>query len=79
MNHLKYFENFKFNNITMDDVIKCIKNNGFIYTDIVKDLPNFDKKIAISPLSIDDDGLITATIDGQEYEIDLENVIKIDI
>ncbi len=78
MKHLKYFEAFKFNNITVEDVVKCIKNNGFIYTDIVKDLPNFDKEIAISPRSIDNDGLITATIDGKEYEIDLNNVIKID-
>jgi hypothetical protein len=83
MKRLKLFEDFKLNNeegelITVDDIIKCIKNNGVIYTSIVKDYPNNNPEEPINPVSIDDDGLITVDIDGSEYNVDLKDVEKID-
>ena len=36
MKYIKLFEDFKFKNITQDDIIHCIKNNGYIYTKIIK-------------------------------------------
>ena len=60
------------------DIIDCIQSNGFIYATIVKDLPDNDPDMAINPMSVDDDGLITVEIDGSEYEVDLKNVEKIE-
>jgi len=82
MKRLKLFEDFKFNNeqgelITIDDIIKCIKNNGVIYATIINDYPENDPEDPINPLSIDDDGLITVDIDGSEYTVDLKDVEKI--
>lgn len=76
MKHLKCFEDFKQNNITIEDVIKCIDNNGFIETDIVKGLPDNPNE-PIRPVSIDDSGEITVEIEGSFYEVDLGNVLKI--
>lgn len=83
MKRLKLFEDFKLNNeegelITLDDIIKCIKNNGVIYTSIVKDYPDNNSEEPINPVSIDDDGLITVDIDGSEYNVDIKDVEKID-
>jgi len=83
MKRLKLFEDFKLNNeegelITVDDIIKCIKNNGVIYTSIVKDYPDNNPEEPINPVSIDDDGLITVDIDGSEYNVDIKDVEKID-
>lgn len=83
MKRLKLFEDFKLNNeegelITVDDIIKCIKNNGVIYTSIVKNYPNNNPEEPINPVSIDDDGLITVDIDGSEYNVDIKDVEKID-
>lgn len=76
LKYLKIFEDFKQNNITIDDVIKCIDNNGFIETDIVKGLPDNPDE-PIRPVSIDDNGEITVEIEGSFYEVDLEDVLKI--
>lgn len=78
MRYLKFFDSFKYKNFTIEDIINCIQSNGFIYTAIVKNLPDNDPNMAIKPMSVDDDGLITARIDGSEYEIDLKNVDKIE-
>lgn len=83
MKWIKLFEDFKQNNeegtlITQDDIIKCIKKRGVIYATIVKEYPNNDPKDPITPVDIDEDGLITVDIDGKKYSIDLKNVEKIE-
>ena len=78
MKHLKFFEAFKYKNFTIQDIINCIKSKGFIYASIVNNLPDTDPDMAINPMSVDDDGLITVEIDGKEYEVELRNVEKIE-
>ncbi len=87
MKKLKTYENFtknqKKNNIegnliTIDDIIDCIKNNGKVYATIIKDLPNNNPGKAVSPVSIDDDGLVTVEYDGNEYEVSLKNIESIE-
>ena len=34
--------------------------------------------MALNPMSVDDDGLITVEVDGKEYEVELKNVEKIE-
>lgn len=79
MIYIKTFENFKVKNITEDDVIECIKNGGYIYSTIIRNFPENDPEEPLKALSIDEDGLITIEFDGNEYEVDLKNVEKIDI
>ena len=76
LKYLKIFEDFKQNNITVEDIIKCIENDGFLETDIVKDLPD-NPESHIRPVSVEDNGEITVEIDGSLYEVDLKNVKKI--
>jgi hypothetical protein len=83
MKYLKLFEDFKNNNeegtlITMDDVIKCIKDNGSIYATIVHNFPDNDPEEPLRPVDIDKDGLITVEYDGKQYEVDLRDVEKIE-
>ena len=82
MKWIKLFEDFKQNNeegtlITIDDIINCIQKRGLIYTTIVHDLPDNDPKVGLTPIDIDDDGLITVEFDGNEYTVDLNDVEKI--
>ena len=83
MKYIKLFEDFKQNNgegtlITVDDIVKCIKDGGVIYTTIVKDLPDNDPKSPLKPIDIDDDGLITVEFEGDEYTVDLNDVERIE-
>ena len=78
MKWIKLFEDFKVNNFTLEDVIKCIKGNGVIYATVVKDLPDNDPKEPLRAVSVDDDGLITVEFDGNEYQVDLNDVEKIE-
>lgn len=83
MKWIKLFEDFKSNNeegnlITLDDIINCIKNNGVIYTTIIKNLPDNDPEEPLKPLSVDDDGLITIEYNDNEYEVDIKNVKNIE-
>lgn len=89
MKYLRTYENFKtqsnikLNNqdgdlIKVDDIINCIKNDGVIYATIIKNLPDNDPKEPLSPVSIDDDGLVTIEYDGSEYEIKLDNIEKVE-
>lgn len=78
MKWMMTYEDFKVKNITQDDIIHCIQKGGCIYATIVKDLPDNDPDNPIKPVSIDDDGLITVEIDGSEYEIDIDDVEKIE-
>ena len=79
MIYIKTFENFKVKNITEGDVIECIKNGGYIYSTIIRNFPENDPEEPLKALSIDEDGLITIEFEGNEYEVDLKNVEKIDI
>jgi hypothetical protein len=83
MKWIKLFEDFKQNNeegtlITIDDIIKCIKKRGVIYATIVKEYPDNDPKDPITPVDIDEDGLITVEINNKEYYVDLDGVEKIE-
>ncbi len=89
MKYLRTYENFKtqsnikLNNqdgdlIKVDDIINCIKSGGVIYATIIKNLPDNDPKEPLSPVSIDDDGLVTIEYDGSEYEIKLDNIEKVE-
>ena len=83
MRWIKLFEDFKQNNeegtlMTIDDIIKCIKKRGVIYSTIIKGYPDNDPKDPITPIDIDEDGLITVEIDGKEYYVDLDDVEKIE-
>jgi hypothetical protein len=83
MKRIKLFEDFKKNNeegtlITQDDIIKCIKERGLIYATIVHDLPENNPKEGMTPIDIDEDGLITVEVDGKQYNIDLNDVEKIE-
>lgn len=83
MKWIKLFEDFKQNNeegtlITMDDIINCIKEKGVIYATIIKDYPENNPKDPITPVDIDEDGLVTVEINGKEYYIDLDKVEKIE-
>lgn len=78
MKWIKLFEDFKVNNITQEDIIKCAKSGGVIYPTIVKCLPENDPKEPLRVVSVDEDGLITIEFDGNEYEVDLNDVEKIE-
>jgi hypothetical protein len=84
MKWIKLFEDFKQNNeigdlISIDDIIKANDNGEKIYATIIEEIPGNDPKEPLTPVSIDDDGLVTVEYDGKEYEVDLRNIEKIDI
>ena len=83
MKWIKLFEDFKKNNeegtlITQDDIINCIKSRGVIYATIIKDHPGNDPEEPITPVDIDEDGLVTVEYEGKEYTIDLNDIEKIE-
>jgi hypothetical protein len=83
MKWIKLFEDFKTNNkegtlLSEEDIIKCIKSGGVIYSSIIKDYPDNNPDEPLNPVSIDEDGLITVEIDGNEYSIDIKNVEKVE-
>ena len=78
MKWVKRFENFvKVKNITEEDIIKCIKDGAKIYANIVNNFPEYDHEEPLTPVSIDEDGLVTVLYDGKEYEVALKNIEKI--
>jgi hypothetical protein len=82
MKWIKLFEDFKNNNeegtlITQDDIINCIKKRGLVYATIVKDFPENPKE-GMTPVDIDEDGLVTVEYEGKEYTIDLNDIEKIE-
>ena len=78
MKFIKTFENFKVKNITSEDVRKTIKGGGKVFVTIIKNFPNNNPKEALTPVSLDDDGLVTVEYDGKEYEVDIKNVKKME-
>ena len=79
MKYLKLYEDFKLKNITQQDIRNCVMSRGFIFSDIVKGLPDNEPDKPLRPIDIDDDGLITVDLDGQEYLVDLDDVTKVEI
>lgn len=83
MKYIKIFEDFKYNNqtgnnLTLDDIIDCIKNNGIIYSDIIINLPNNNSEIPLIPTSVDGDGLITIKYKNKLHYVNLSDVKKIE-
>lgn len=72
-------ERFKYKNITPEEIRETIKKGGYIYATIVKGFPNNDKNEPLKPVDIDSDGLITVEFRGQIYEVDIEDVDKVDV
>jgi hypothetical protein len=75
---IKLYEEFQDSKVSIEDIIDCIEKGGQIYSDIVKEYPKNDPNEPLTPLSIDDDGIIAVEIDGRNYEIDIKDVKKID-
>lgn len=78
MKWIKLYEEFQDSKVSIEDIIDCIEKGGQIYSDIVKEYPKNDPSEPLTPLSIDDDGIIAVEIDGKNYEIDIKDVKKID-
>lgn len=80
MRYIKKFESFeKIKNITKEDIIECIKKGGKVFATIIKNFPDNDPESPLEPLSIDDDGLITISFDGNIYETGIENIDRIEL
>lgn len=79
MKIVKFFEDFKVNNITQEDIINCIKKGGSIYSSIVKEFPDNDPKKPLFPKDISEDGEITVDIDGGIYYVDLDDVERVEM
>lgn len=77
MKYLKLYEDFKVNNITEDDVIDTIKNDGVLYTKSIKELPDHIDTTPVKPVDING-SIITIDIDGEIYETSLEFVDKVE-
>lgn len=89
MKYLKLFEDFKKNNeegnlITEDDIIKCIKGEGVIYAETIKGLKDTEtkdikhkKEDPLKPVSVDEE-TVTVNLNGDTFEVDLENIISIE-
>jgi hypothetical protein len=75
---IKLYENFKVNNITSEDLEKCIGEGGVIYSKIVKEFPDNDPKKPLRPVDIDETGEITIDVDGDLYYVDLDDVDRVE-
>lgn len=65
--------------ISVDDIIKVIKEGGYIYAKNVKDYDNHKTEDKIKPIEIDNDGNISVEIDGHIYYTKLRYVYKIEL
>ena len=78
LKYIMLFEDFKVNNITQEDIINCIDDNGVIYATVVEDLPDNDPKEPLKPVSIDEFDNITVQYDNEYYDVKLKNVERIE-
>lgn len=78
MKHIKLFEDFKNKNITIDDIVRCIDQGGVIYATIIENFPDNDPEQPLNPVSVDEDGTTTIELDGDNYEVKLRNVDRIE-
>ena len=83
MKWIQKFESFnKDTKYTNDDIINCIKNNCSIYSNDVPGHPDINDKVALTPVCIDNDGIITIDIDSKgisDIEIPISSISRIDI
>ena len=78
MKHIKLFEDFKVKNITVEDLVNCIGSGGVIFATIIKDYPDNDPDEPLNPLSVDEEGTVTVELDGNNYEVELKNIERIE-
>lgn len=78
MKYLKLYEDFKEKNITIDDVVTCIKAGGVLYATVIHNFQDNDPEQPLKPVSIDDDGRVTVEFEGNIYEVELKNIDKIE-
>ena len=64
--------------ITEDDIIDVIENDGVIYTNIVDNYPDHSEDEPLNPISIDNDEIIV-DIDGELHTVDLSFIKKYEI
>ena len=72
------FEDFKTKNFTVEDVVRCIDAGGVIYATVVRGMPGNDPDQPMSPVSVDDAGLVTVWVDGAYHEVELANIDRIE-
>ena len=78
MKYIMLFEDFKQNNIHIEDVVKCIDRGGVIYAKIINDFPKNDPDVSLNPISIDEEGTVTVELDGENHEVELKNIDRIE-
>jgi hypothetical protein len=72
-------ESTKVKNISIEDIIEAIKKGSKIFATIIKNFPNNNPDEPLTPVSVDDDGLVTINFNGSEYEVELKNVERVEI
>lgn len=77
MRYLKIFEDFKVNNITEEDIVNVIKNDGVLFTNSIKNLPDHIDTDPVKPVNVEGD-VITLDIDGEIYQTSLEFIERIE-
>ena len=78
MKYLKLFEDYKVKGITINDIISCIENDGIIYCDMIHDLPDHDKEDKLTPISVEDDGIVSVILGGVNYDINIKDISRIE-
>ena len=78
MRYIKLFEDFKIKNISVDYIINCINNGGVLYANIIKNFPDNDPEIPLNPVSVDNEGTVTVELDGNNYEVELRHINKLE-
>ena len=76
MRWLKLYEEFENSKVTVQNIIDCVNNGGKIFATIIKDYPNNDPNEPLTPVSIDND-TVTVEIDGNHYDIDINNINRV--
>jgi hypothetical protein len=80
MKWIKKFESFsKYKNITVEDIRKAVHSGGKIFATKIKDFPDNNPDLPLTPLSVDDSGLVTVRGDRADFEIQLDQIDKIDL
>jgi hypothetical protein len=78
MKYIKFFEDFKVKNISVEDILNCIEKGGVVFATIINNFPGNDPDEPLNPLSVDEDGTITVEFNGNNYEVELKNIDRIE-
>lgn len=73
MKHLKKFEN-----ISEEDIIKCIEQDINIYVDNIENLPSHNRTTPLRAINTNGKE-VTVEIDGEYYDVNIDDVIRMDI